>query len=255
VDETSIAWHLRGGIEMNTWKRWLRITLVLCAALLLAGCGSRARVGELRTETQAVELGGAEAVRVEITLGAGDLAVTGGAQKLLEADFTYNVARLKPEVEYTNGTLVVRQPESGGLTSLRGITGFRNEWDLHLNGQVPMDLSVSLGAGRSDLQLADLALTSLDVTQGAGESTIDLSGDWARDLDVTIEAGAGDLTVRLPSGVGARVQIDAGVGTIEAPGLTRDGDVYTNAVYDASEVTLLVRIDAGVGRIVLEVGK
>ena len=89
----------------------LLITLVLFAALLLAGCGSKARVGALQTESQSVELGDAKSVRVEIDMGAGDLEVTGGAEKLLEADFTYNVAKLKPEVEYTDGTLVVRQPE------------------------------------------------------------------------------------------------------------------------------------------------
>ena len=88
----------------------LLIALVLFAALLLAGCGSQARVGALRTESQSVELGDARSVRVEINMGAGDLEVTGGADKLLQADFTYNVAKLKPEVEYKDGTLVVRQP-------------------------------------------------------------------------------------------------------------------------------------------------
>jgi hypothetical protein len=71
---------------------------------LLAACGSRPRVGDLRTESQSVKLGDAKPVRVEINMGAGDLGVTGGAEKLLEADFTHNVARLKPEVEYTGDT-------------------------------------------------------------------------------------------------------------------------------------------------------
>src|SRR5512134_1970485 len=93
----------------------LLIALVLVAALLIAGCAPRARVGELRTESQSVELGDAKSVRVEINFGAGNLEVAGGAEKLLEADFTYNVAELKPEVEYTAGTLALRQPESEGL--------------------------------------------------------------------------------------------------------------------------------------------
>ena len=101
---------------------------------------------------------------------------------------------LKPEVKYTNGTLVVRQPETEGLPALRGITDFRNEWDLRLNNETPMDLQVDMGAGTSDLQLAGLSLTGLDVSLGASESTIDLSGDWARDLEATIDAGATDIT-------------------------------------------------------------
>lgn len=69
----------------------LLLALVLLEALLLAGCAPKARVGALRTESQSVELGDARSVRVEIELGAGDLQLTGGADKLLEADFTCNV--------------------------------------------------------------------------------------------------------------------------------------------------------------------
>src|SRR5512142_3334335 len=124
----------------------LLIAFVLAAALL-AGCGSRARVGELRSEAQSVELRNAKSVDVNINMGAGNLTVNAGSAKLLEADFTYNVAKLKPEVEYTDGTLVVRQPEVNGMPALQGIADFRNEWGLRLYDGVPMDLRVDVGAG------------------------------------------------------------------------------------------------------------
>ena len=229
------------------------LSALVLLAMLLAGCGSKLRVGEVRTESQSVELGDARSVHVEIDLGAGDLEVTGGAEKLLEADFTYNVAKLKPEVKYTDGALVLWQPENEGLPNLRDITDFRNEWALRLNDQVPMDLKVEIGAGASELRLAGLSLTGLDITLGAGGSIIDLSGDWARDLNVTMNAGAGDITVRLPKGVGTRVKVNAGMGTIEAPGLEQNENIYTNATYGESEITLQVDIDAGLGQINLEV--
>lgn len=233
----------------------LLIALILLGTLLIAGCAPRARVGALQTESQTVELGDAKSARVEIKMGAGDLQVAGGAEKLLEADFNYNVTELKPEVEYTNGKLVVRHPEPRGLPDLRGITGYRNEWNLRLYDEVPMDLSVDMGAGTSDLKLAGLSLTRLDVSLGAGESTVDLSGEWVRDLDVTIDAGAADIRVRLPRDVGARVQIGSSPHTIEATGLTKDGDFYTNTAYSRSEVTLQVNVEAGFGQIKLEVEK
>jgi len=228
------------------------IALGLFAAMLLASCSSEARVGALRTESQSVELGGAKSVRVKINFGAGDLKLTGGAKKLLEADFTYNVAKLKPEVEFTDGTLVVQQPDVGGFPALQGIAGFRNEWDLRLDDGVPMDLRVDMGAGSSDLQLAGLSLTRLDITMGAGMSTVDLSGDWARDLDISFDTGAADITVRLPKDVGVRVEVDAGPTAISAPDLTKDGNVYTNAAFGGSDVTLQIHMEAGIGLITLE---
>ncbi len=230
---------------------WL--ALVLLGALLLAGCSSRLRVGELKTESQSVELGDAKPVNVEINFGAGDLRVNGGAEKLLEANFTYNVARLKPEVEFTDDTLIVRLPEDKGLPAFGDIADFRNEWDLRLNNEVPMDLSVNVGAGTSDLKLAGLSLTGLDIHLGASESTVDLSGNWVRDLDITIEAGVGDVTVRLPKDIGVRVEVETAIGTMDAPGLKQDGNVYTNAAYGVSDVTLQIKLEAGIGQINLEV--
>jgi hypothetical protein len=171
----------------------------------------------------------------------------------MEADFTYNVAELTPEVAYADGTLVVRQPETEGLPALRGITDFRNEWDLRLNSEVPMDLNVDMGAGTSNLQMSGLSLTGLDINLGASESTIDLSGDWGRDLEATIEAGATDITVRLPKDVGVRVTVAAGPHTVQASGLSKDGDAYTNAAYGVSDVTLEIKVEVGVGTINLEV--
>jgi hypothetical protein len=226
---------------------------MLMVALLLTGCRPRASVGALQTESQSVELGDAGPVRVAIEMGAGDLQVTGGAEELLEAGFTYNVARLKPEVENTNGALTVRHPHVDGLPALNGIGGFRNEWDLRFNSGVPMDLQVEMGAGSSDLQLAGLALTGLNLSLGAGETTIDLGGDWERDLEAAIDTGAASVTLRLPKDVGVRVEVETGPSTVEASGLNRDGNIYTNDAYGVSDVTLQIDLEAGVGQIVLEV--
>lgn len=229
------------------------IHIFLIGALLLTGCGSDLRVGALQTESQSVEMGDVDAVRVEIYIGFGDLDVIGGAKKLLEADFNYNVARLKPEVVYRGGMLVVRQPEARGLPNFRDTMDFYNKWSLHLNDDVHMDLVVNMGAGVSNLQLAGLSLNRLNVNLGAGVSTIDLSGNWMHDLDVTIDTGVADITVRLPREIGTRVNVKSGPHTIEATGLKQDGNVYTNTNYGDSDVTLQVEIESGIGQIILEV--
>jgi hypothetical protein len=52
--------------------------------------------------------------------------------------------------------------------------------------------------------------------------------------------------------VGVRVDIDGGLGKVDAAGLARDGDVYTNNAYGESDVTLRIEIEGGVGRINLQ---
>ena len=194
-------------------------------------------------------------MRAEIEFTAGILDISGGADALLEADFTYNVAKLKPEVEFTDGTLVVQQPDVRGYRTVQDIKDFRNEWVLKFNDEVPMDLKVIMGAGTGNLQLSGLSLTGLDVTLGAGKSTVDLSGDWARDLDASFDIGAAVITLRLPKDVGVRVEIEEGPTAVSAPGLTKDGNVYTNDAYGVSDVTLQIKMQTGIGQINLEVAK
>jgi hypothetical protein len=233
----------------------LRLIPLLLVGLLASGCViSTARVGPLQTESQTVERGDADAVRTQIAMGAGDLEVTGGADALLEADFAYNVDEIKPEVEYADGTLVVRQPDTDGVPNLLGIGDYRNEWRLRLSDEVPMDLRVNMGAGVCTLRLGGLSLTGLDVDLGAGEYTIDLRGEWEQDLEASIDAGAATLTLLLPEDVGARVMLEDGPYTLETDGVTRDGDAYTNAAYGTSDVTLEIDLERGIGTVRLEAG-
>jgi CubicO group peptidase (beta-lactamase class C family) len=179
--------------------------------------------------------------------------VAGGTDALLEANFSYNVAALKPEVEHSDGVLTVRHPDvKTGVGSLWDLDDYRNEWLVRLNDKVPTDLSIALGAGTVDLQLAGLSLTGLDIDVGAATGTVDLRGDWARDLDVTVKAGLGSVVLHLPRNVGVRVQVQAGLGNVNAPGLAKEGNVYTNDAYGVSGRTLRMDIEAGVGRLNLE---
>jgi hypothetical protein len=256
-----------------------RITMALVAvlpALLLApGCGERVETGDLVKLTRSVDLGYAKSVDARIEMGVGKLTVSGGSQNVMDAEFTYNVAEWKPEVSYgeadERGTLRVRQPGGHGL----GLGGrVRNEWDIQLNADIPMDLEVELGAGTGRLELGDLSLMDLRITAGAGEVevlltgqpevddlevqvgagdvTVDLSGEWTDDLDAEIKGGVGRLTLRLPTDVGVRVDADKGIGKVRAHGLRRKGGAYVNEAYGVSDVTLRIDCAAGVGSIILE---
>jgi hypothetical protein len=187
-------------------------------------------------------------------MGAGELNLTGGADRLMEAEFSYNVANWKPKVDYDvsgeTSELMVSQGSGGGVR-LGGDA--RNEWDIRFNDEVPTTLSVQMGAGESNLDLDSLTLRGLDLEMGAGRTTVDLTGDYAQDLSASIQGGVGEATVQLPSEVGVRVEAQGGLGEINAEGLQREGEAYVNDAYGDSEVTLDVDIQGGVGQINLEV--
>lgn len=240
--------------------RNLRAIVVLAAVIALLAASScaparpLARVGELQTRSESVELDGAKSESVVINMGAGNLYVSGGASKLMQAKFTYNVAELEPQVKYSGGELSVRNPDvRTDVTSYLNIADYRYEWDLQLNDKVPMDLRVNVGAGSADLKLGSLSLTRLDIQTGAAPATVDLTGNWQDNLRATITGGIGGLTLRLPRSACVRVGIDGGIGMVDAQGLTKDGDEYVNTACGEPGVTLRIDISAGAQQITMEV--
>jgi len=236
-------------------KRSNLINLLAFAVLALSigACRWTSQVGELRTDSHSIDLRDAKSVTANLKMGAGELAIGGGADALVEADFTYNVAAWKPVVDYSvsgeRGQLSIEQPEVQNW----GAGSYRYEWDLHFNDGVPMDLNVALGAGKSLLDMRHLSLTKFDLKMGAGDVELDLRGEREQDLDVTIRGGVGKVSVRLPKDVGVRVKVTGGLGAVNTEGLRRDGDAYVNEVYGESDVTLYLDIEGGVGEINLEV--
>src|ERR671921_2775293 len=192
----------------------LSIVMMAATAVLAGACGmqpggTQQEVGKMHEESKSVDPKNAQTARAQLKMGAGELHITGGADQLMEADFSYNVSKWKPKVSYDvsgdEGKLVVRQGGAEG-SNLTGEA--RNEWDISLNDEVPTDLVVRLGAGESDLDLDSLTLTGVDVRMGAGKSTVDLTGDYAQGFDATIEGGVGQATVLLPSEIGVKAKAE-----------------------------------------------
>ena len=256
------------------------ISLIALAglSLLLPACViNRFRVGPTQTESETVEVGDAETARADIQMGVGEIEITGGASELMEAEFTYNVDELEPRVSYevsgTTGRLTIEHRRSEGVP-FGDYEDARSEWELVFNDDIPIDMKLSLGAARGDIDLRGVTLTSLDIEVGAGEAdlwlgdsplrnldievgagklTLDMVANWERDLDAEITGGVGQLIIYLPNDVGVIVDVKLGIAAIDTRGLQKDGNTYTNDAYGESAVTLRLEIEGGIGDIRLEV--
>jgi hypothetical protein len=235
------------------------LLVATATAILIGACGAvpqRVEVGELQTESRSVGVQDAESVKANLRLAIGELSVGGGVSgsRLMEADFAYNVAAWEPGVDYEvvgdSGELSVQQR---GLDEGVPTRDVRNEWDLSLNEEVPVDLVVQMGGGVGNLDLDNLDLTGLNLDVGAGSTRVDLSGDWGRDVSAVVRGGAGQVTVLLPSRMGVRVDAGTRLGRVNAEGLRKEGKSYVNDAYGDSDAELRVDVTGGVGQINLEV--
>lgn len=223
---------------------------IAASALLWTGCIelSHVETGPMQTEPVTIDGAGAQRADVQLDLGAGELHVSGGAAKLLEGTFDYNVPAWKPSVTSSmNGshaTVTIKQPEH---VRLGGNTHYT--WNLALNNKVVLDLTLNCGAGEARLNLGDLDLRDVNVHIGVGEVDLNLEGHPTRDYDVNISGGVGQATVRLPHDVGIWAQAHGGIGSINVEGLEKHGDHYENSQYDSAKVNVRVKVQGGVGEI------
>lgn len=228
--------------------------LALAAALACAGCAFKS-AGPLQHDTKDVERDNSELVRLNLSMGGGDLRVDSGTDKLASATFDYNVPEWKPEVTYTSsggaGSLTISQP---GHSSSH-FSNTRNDWNIRLNRDVPLEFHVHMGAGDANLNLGGLTLRRVELEMGAGDLNMDLRGSPKTSYDVKIRGGAGDATINLPDSVGVEGTATGGIGDISVTGLHQDGHRYYNDALGKSNVTIHMDVAAGVGDLHLISGK
>jgi hypothetical protein len=224
--------------------------LVFLLIIGLAVMAGRGRSAATVHETQAVDLLGAKSVNANIEMPAGKLLLTGGSNRLLDADFNYRTAEGKPRADYSvtgeKGQLDITQNEKH-----IHFGGRRNDWTLRFSNTVPLDLKLELGAGQSDLNLKGLNVTHVEINIGVGQMNLDLSGDRKEDLQVDVQGGVGSARIKLPKNIGVHVNASGGIGSINAHGMRRDGDAYVNEVYGKTHATVQVSVQGGVGEISL----
>jgi hypothetical protein len=237
------------------------------------GTWNKPTAGDVMTDTKTVDLQGAHTALVELQMGAGRVTLSGGTSDLMDATFTYNVTAWKPIVDYVvkgdEGRLLVRQP-SGTYKTFNG--SYRNDWDIRLSRMTPVDLDLKNGAGDMDMDLSDTmvrtltvdsgassttikaspnAMTSLTMKAGVGSVNIDLTGDWKNSADVHVDGGVGSIKLVVPKNVGVTVDAKRGIGSISAPGFTRDGNTYRNVAYGSGAITLSIDLNVGVGSVTI----
>ncbi len=239
-----------------------------------------------RTETFRAELGNTESATLDLNLSIQESnihALTDSGDLILA-----KIGHIG-EIEFTvTGT-------SSKLVKLRqiGIEGWYNwflptvqgedlTWDIGLSPDVPLDLSVDAGTGKSDLDLSGLELDQFQFDASTGVSTIILPASSEgyktqleastgamtvvlpsdSNLTVSLDGSTGKVTFDIPDGAAVKIEVrNGGTGNLELPswitkveGLAdRDEGTYQTEGFDQAEYQLVIVIeDIGTGNIAFE---
>ncbi|WP_172643557.1 toast rack family protein [Sporosarcina sp. D27] len=200
-----------------------------------------------------IEKDDVKSLNANIQMGFGDVSITDGEDAWIKGTVDTNKKKLRPTVSYkkkgTVGNAVIKQ--KGKIFA--GLGNVRNDWDLELTNEIPVNLNIEMGVSDSTLNLSGIQLSKLSIDAGVSDATIDLNGDWKESFNADIDLGVGDATILLPADTGVKLSVSKGIADLEAKGFTPQGNgIYVNDAYASSDVVIDMKIDVGVGDLTIK---
>ncbi len=191
---------------------------------------------QIKTAHFSEPLGEASSARVRVDFSVGEATINplNTSDNLIEADLTY-VGEVDLQATGEQEKVVHLSQAAGAADWFRSAVGWigsgqRLRWDIALTPNIPLNLDLHSGAGRSIFDLSGLNITGLNVASGAGEVTVNLpkgqysariSGGVGRtsltvppssDIDLTVSSGAGEVNLIIGDGAAVNARISGGVG-------------------------------------------
>ena len=96
-------------------------------------------------------------------------------------------------------------------------------------------------------RLGNLHAQTIEVSAGVGSLTLWLNGEWEEDSRVAVKMGLGSLELRVPEGLGLRLNKESFLTSLDADGLEKRGDSYYSADWDEAERRVTVDLNAAFG--------
>ncbi|MEO8287434.1 MAG: DUF5668 domain-containing protein [Chloroflexota bacterium] len=205
-----------------------------------------------------VPLSGAASANVRVDFGAGELNLTGGASsptELASGLFRFNEGWGEPAyaTSVANGVVDLhinqKSPGSPPWPNFPRFEGPR--WELRLNRQVPMGLTVKTGASKANLDLESLRVSHLELDLGASDTTLTFPAS-AGQTTSHIAGGAMNLMLYIPANVAARIQTKAGLASINVDPCYRRVDAgYISDNYDTEVNRLDLVVEVGMSSVTI----
>lgn len=229
---------------------------------------------ELLSEQIAQPLNGASQAKVTIDSSVGALYIKSlsNSDNLIEGTvYAGKNETIRQQYEQQDGQASYRLDSNLSVNvPFFNVNKNQYTWDLALNQDTPLDLTLNLGVGESLLDLANLTISDLRISMGVGQATIDLpSGEYNASIDggvgqtvvvlpaegnlqINVQGGVGEIVIRVPAGMAVKVHVDRGIAGLTVPsGYTQNNDVYTSPGYADAENSAELYIDQGIGNIAI----
>lgn len=195
------------------------------------------------TSQESVLRTGASSLSLTLGYGAGDLTVKAGPTAAVMPDLVL-VRSTREDIDLqwnvpSSGSAIVEVKSTDQNVPLRGIA---RAWDVTVPSDMPVGLTLNLGAGDFDLDLSNVMLTEATINNGASNLEIALAKPHGN-VPITVSTGASSVDLRIPAGVEYRVRVTGALNSISGP--------QESSGYSSATNRLTIAISSGVSSITI----
>lgn len=224
----------------------LLFVVIICAMWLNLRGGRHAVAGV--AQTFAAPRGG-NSGKIVLTANAATVGIhllDTGNPNLLQGSFTPGKDRGDALLQHKGDAWVV-QEEKGSSDSPDSAI-----WDVGIASGIALDLSMTLDATSSDVDLKALSLTALDAEANASTFRLVLPASYTGDAKGRIKAAAGNVQVTVPPGAAVRIVIETKAGSRDVPSrFVQKNGGYETPEYAGAKNRLTLTISANAGRVTI----
>jgi len=265
-------------IWTNIWKFW-PVLLILVGAEALIGQAISIRTllilivlvflipvifavnpftkNPLATDSLSISepLGGLAKSKIIVDLPATNLnlkpAAT-GSSKLIQGKISFSKAANKPRVvreeTFGQGVITISQETE---STLPFISSLKNNTDLALSQQIPLELLLKTGAAQGNINLDQLRVDYLEIDSQASNLKIIFGKLYS--TRAVLKTSASNIEIQIPTEIAARVKVDSKVKNLSIPSrLEKNGSEYKTKDFDKAFTRLDIEISALAGSITIK---
>ena len=182
---------------------------------------------------------------LEINSGAGKFIIANSTDKLIEGKAYGSLAEYDFHSDKSDSSIdVVFDLNKKDGNFFRG--RFRNQLDVSLNQNPVWDITLNIGASKSNFDFSNFKVKSLDLNTGATSTKIKL-GDKFNQTNVSVDMGAASLTLEVPQNVGCEINSDMALASKHIEGFSSRGSGhYITDNFENSTKRILIDVKGGV---------
>ncbi len=177
--------------------------------------------------------------------GASDFHMQSGEDKLFESRNKETVNRYYLKKTETDSSVVLDFNSKNRDGNFKFNDDEFGSVEMKLNKQPVWDISLHMGAGKTDFDLSQNKVRTVYLKGGAAAFKVKL-GDLYNEVNFTAETGVAKVKVEVPEGAGCEIKTSTGLSSKDFKGFTDKGNgYYQTSNYDTSAKKIHITLKGG----------